>query len=160
MHRRNSSFNFENPGWVPSLPFLFLSGLNQATEPYRRCVWINLLWFWARDLLVYKFVMPHPHCECWIVELVDGINWKRSTLFALILFSFSSGGFFWIFKYFIQLCFICRPSDTTVPVNAGIEPRTVATPALTARRSKHLARSRPHSVRSHPHSARSHPQFR
>ncbi len=29
--------------------------------------------------------------------------------------------------YFIQLCFICcRPSDSTVSEDAGIEPRTVA----------------------------------
>ncbi len=43
---------------------------------------------------------------------------------------FFSGGFFWILNYFIQHCFICRPSDSTVPVNAGIEPRTVSTKAL------------------------------
>jgi hypothetical protein len=35
----------------------------------------------------------------------------------------------------IQHCFICRPSDSTVSENAGIEPWTVATMALTARRS-------------------------
>jgi hypothetical protein len=39
--------------------------------------------------------------------------------------------FFWaIFSFFcsynIQHCFICRPSDATVPTDAGIEPRTVA----------------------------------
>jgi hypothetical protein len=38
-------------------------------------------------------------------------------------------------------CFICRPSDSTVSEDAGIEPRTVATWALTARRSNHSARS-------------------
>jgi hypothetical protein len=32
--------------------------------------------------------------------------------------------------YFIQHCFICRPSDSTVSEDAGIEPRTVATLAL------------------------------
>jgi hypothetical protein len=36
-------------------------------------------------------------------------------------------GFFRILKCFIQPCFICRPSDSTVPEDAGIEPRTVAT---------------------------------
>jgi hypothetical protein len=50
---------------------------------------------------------------------------------------------FFLFLYVIQLCFICRPSDYTVSDDAGIEPRTVATLALTARRSNH-------SVRSHP----------
>jgi hypothetical protein len=43
--------------------------------------------------------------------------------------------------YVIQHCFICRPSDSTVSKDAGIEPRTVATLALTARCSNHLARS-------------------
>jgi hypothetical protein len=44
------------------------------------------------------------------------------------------GGFF-IFSYYIQHCFICRPSDSAVPTDAGIEPRTVATSALAVRRS-------------------------
>ncbi len=47
-------------------------------------------------------------------------------------------GFFWDFSFFmydIQHCFICRPSHSTVSEDAGIEPRTVATTALTGRRS-------------------------
>jgi hypothetical protein len=36
------------------------------------------------------------------------------------------------FSYYIQHCFIYRPSDSTVPTDAGIEPRTVATGALAA----------------------------
>ena len=36
-----------------------------------------------------------------------------------------------------QHCFICRPSDSDVPTDAGIEPRTVATDALAVRRSNH-----------------------
>jgi hypothetical protein len=43
--------------------------------------------------------------------------------------------------YFIQHCFICRPSDSTVSEDAGIEPRTVATSALAVRRFNQLARS-------------------
>jgi hypothetical protein len=39
--------------------------------------------------------------------------------------------------YFIQHCFICRPSDSTVPEDAGIEPTTLATSALTFRRSNY-----------------------
>ncbi len=38
------------------------------------------------------------------------------------------GGIF--FSYYIQHCFICRPSDSTVPTDAGIESKTVATGAL------------------------------
>ncbi len=45
--------------------------------------------------------------------------------------------------YFIQHCFICRPSDSTVSAVAGMEPRTVATSALAVRRSNHSARSHP-----------------
>jgi hypothetical protein len=45
--------------------------------------------------------------------------------------------------YVIQHCFICRPWDSTVSKDAGIEARTVATLALTARRSKHSTRSHP-----------------
>ncbi len=52
--------------------------------------------------------------------------------------------------YCIQHCFICRPSDSTVSEDAGIEPRTVATSALAVRLSNHLARSHPHLARSHP----------
>ncbi len=48
------------------------------------------------------------------------------------------------FTYCIQHCFICRPSDSTVTTDAGIEPRTVATGALTVRRSNHEARSHPY----------------
>jgi hypothetical protein len=45
--------------------------------------------------------------------------------------------------YCIQDSFICRPSDSTVSEDAGIEPRTVATTALTVRRSNHKAKSHP-----------------
>ncbi len=41
----------------------------------------------------------------------------------------------------IQHCFICVPQTPLVSEDAGIEPMTVATLALTARRSNHLARS-------------------
>jgi hypothetical protein len=45
--------------------------------------------------------------------------------------------FYLFFSYYIQHCFIYRPSDSTVPTDAGIEPRTVATGALAVRRSNH-----------------------
>ncbi len=48
-----------------------------------------------------------------------------------------------LFMYVIPHCFICRPSDSTVSVDAEIEPRTVATLALTGRRSNHWARPHP-----------------
>ncbi len=45
--------------------------------------------------------------------------------------------------YIIQHCFIFLSSDSTVSEDTGIEPRTVATLALTARRCKPSARSHP-----------------
>ncbi len=55
-------------------------------------------------------------------------------------------GFVKIFyMYFIQHCFICRPSDSTVSEDAGIEPMTVA-----QRHWRSEARSHPHSARPHP----------
>ncbi len=50
--------------------------------------------------------------------------------------------------YIIQHCFICCNSESTVSEDAGSEPRTVETLALTARCSNHLARYNPHSTLS------------
>ncbi len=58
------------------------------------------------------------------------------------LFKHGFHGFFFFFLCCIQNCFICRPSDSTVSEDAGIETRTVAT-SLAARRSNHPARSHP-----------------
>jgi hypothetical protein len=49
------------------------------------------------------------------------------------------------FMHFVQHCFICRPSDSTVSEDDVIEPRTVATLALAVRRS---ARSHPQKKNS------------
>jgi hypothetical protein len=43
---------------------------------------------------------------------------------------------FFLFMYVILHFFICRPSDSTVSEDVGFEPKTVATLALTARRSE------------------------
>ncbi len=83
-----------------------------------------------------------------------------------------TGGFFGFFTFLIQQCFICRPSDSTVSEDAGIELRTGTTLALAVGRSNHSARSPlfrldlictrldlfhtrldvTHKARSHPHS--------
>ena len=60
--------------------------------------------------------------------------YSLSNIFFLNIFL---GDFFLFVQYNIQHCFICRPSDSTVPTDAGIEPRTVATSALAVRRSNH-----------------------
>ncbi len=44
---------------------------------------------------------------------------------------------FWLECAIKKHCFICRPSDSTVPTDAGIAPRTLATGALAFRRSNH-----------------------
>ncbi len=62
-------------------------------------------------------------------------------------FVYLTGGFFYFFifllLFFIQYCFICRPSDSTASGDAGIEPRTVDTSALAVRSSSHSATSHP-----------------
>jgi hypothetical protein len=57
----------------------------------------------------------------------------RSELFGAFLLFFNV--LFFIFHYFIQLCFTCRPSHSTV-----------STTALAVRRSNHSARSDPHII--------------
>jgi hypothetical protein len=52
-------------------------------------------------------------------------------------FFYILGGDFYFFSYYIQHCFICRPPDSTVPTDAGIELRTVATGALAVIRSNY-----------------------
>ncbi len=91
--------------------------------------------------------------QMWSLVWLHSILW----LIAVFIFVYQLRGEF--FQYFIQHCFICLPSDSTVSEDAGIEPRTVATSALTVRRSNYSARYLPHSARSaraHPRSARSH----
>ncbi len=70
--------------------------------------------------------------------------------------TFFNGEFygFLLFMYDIQHCFICRPSDSTVPEDAEIEPRTVVTRyGIGCQVSNHSPGSHPLSARSHPHMA-------
>ncbi len=64
-------------------------------------------------------------------------------VYILFFLKYFLGDFCFLFSHFIQHCFICRPSDSTVPTDAGIEPRTVATCALAVRRSNLQAISQP-----------------
>jgi hypothetical protein len=50
-------------------------------------------------------------------------------------------GLAWIFLNYIQHCFICRPPDSSVSEDAGIEPRTGATLSLGVRHSNHSVSS-------------------
>jgi hypothetical protein len=53
-------------------------------------------------------------------------------------------GFFFVYGY--RTASSAAPSDSTVSEDAGIQPRSVATSALTVRRSNHSARSHPHPL--------------
>ncbi len=66
-----------------------------------------------------------------------------SFIFNIIFTVTFSPQHFFFFLYCIQHCFICRPSDSTLSEDAVIEPRTVATTAMTVRRSNHSAKSHP-----------------
>ncbi len=90
-----------------------------------------------------------------ISDLFNGVRYKkklntshveRNTIFFFFnffarLWSFESqqGDFLDFCKYYIQHCFICCPSDSTVSED-GIDPRTLA---LAVRRSYHSAMSHP-----------------
>ncbi len=87
-----------------------------VTPPWLVLGWSDTQWcycLWRVDHLCHRL------CQ------VDDMGWNEN----------EKGGFFWIFSFFmyvIQHSFIGRPSDSTVSEDAGIEPRTVATLALTA----------------------------
>ncbi len=74
---------------------------------------------------------------------VAAVSWGGAALAACAAAAVSAAAISIFFSYCTQHCFICRPSDSTVPTDAGIEPRTVATGALAVRRSNHQARSHP-----------------
>ncbi len=68
------------------------------------------------------------------VIFVPVVPWQQYVASIEDIFFFFKGDFleFFIFIYVFQHCFICRPSDSTVSEDAGIEPRTDANLALPA----------------------------
>ncbi len=95
-----------------------------------------------RDPTIYLNGVPDPAPGFGIV----GWREKNCTVIVSVFNSnFLKGGFFgfFLFMYDFRHCFICRPSDTTVSEDAGIEPRTVVTTVLAVRRSNHSARYHP-----------------
>jgi hypothetical protein len=73
------------------------------------------------DVLFYllEYLLPF---NAFLIE-ITGLFYFRAKFFKDQVF---------ISTYYIQQCFSCRPSDSTVPTDVGIEPRTVATGALAA----------------------------
>jgi hypothetical protein len=126
----------------------------QELSPFRRettwmlCRWkktinpsfnyiMNVAFYFLEVFLFYKYfekfkiyiALPIFHSLISRKETTRGSN-ERET-----------GGFV---MYFIQHCFICRPSDSNVSEeDAKNEPRTVASLAMAVRCSNHSARSHP-----------------
>jgi hypothetical protein len=75
----------------------------------------------------------------------EGISYRTINLIKRGIFFI----FFVFYKYFIQQCLICRPSDSSVSEDAGIESKTVAILAFSARSNNHSIRS--HSYLIHRH---------
>ncbi len=107
---------------------------NKQQKPFRREWWIHFYLFsWQKRFANIAFIA---------ICLIGTFASQPSNEIFII---FLQGDFYWIFyvcRYFIQHCFICRPSDSTLSENAGIEPRTVATSAFTVRRSSYSATSK------------------
>jgi hypothetical protein len=145
-------FFFGFPNGVPSFIFPalhFLSPLYERHQFSRRKKFVNLEIHIYQErgkakfsrtifpkvfnsMIYYQWKWQKQLDETWQRYLVWEIEGKVANFFIYFF-----GGFFLFFSCYIQHCFICRPSDYTVPTDAGIEPRTVATGALTVRRSNH-----------------------
>jgi hypothetical protein len=91
--------------------------------------------WWVRILNCIEEV-PQVHFSIQCKFKLEFFNWCQ-LIFKLIIAMKYGGYFLGFFVYCIQHCFICRPSDSTVLTDAGIEPRTVAIIALAVRRSSH-----------------------
>jgi hypothetical protein len=104
---------------------------------------INIVWYGVHCTVgstapVTSGLFGFCYLQLWSMGLYtkDNTATNEHTIF------FSCRGFFGdYFMYFIQHCFICSPSDSTVSEDAGIDLRTVAILALAVRRSNHLTRS-------------------
>jgi hypothetical protein len=95
-------------------------------------------------LYIYMFFVRNSCSVRQIRICICSVCHALLSVWLVIISSFcksQTGGFFYVF---IQHWFICRPSDSTVSEDAGIDPRTVATLTLAVRRSSRSARSHPH----------------
>jgi hypothetical protein len=100
-------------------------------------------WPIKKKIKIFRFLSAGWGLKCLLLQIFhEGQGRNKLQLFLK--------GDFWFFMYVFQHCFICLLSDSTVSEELGIEPRTIATLALTARRSYHSARSHLHPARSHP----------
>jgi hypothetical protein len=94
------------------------------------------------------FVLTTDYLQCYkkaksSISLMGSFSYKVS-LFRRSL-DVGKKSFLSFLMYFIQHCFICRPSDSTVSEDAGNEPRTDASLALVVRLSNYSAGSHTHT---------------
>jgi hypothetical protein len=108
-----SSFSVANSSPPPFLPSL--------SSPYRGCLHI--------------FTFPQDKTRHDIISKPQVLQ----MLYLYSFFLFLKGSFLGIFLFsdFIQHCFICCPSDSTVSEDAGFGPRTFTELALAVRVANH-----------------------
>ncbi len=81
--------------------------------------------------------LPHASVHPFPVSTYIPSPYRYTPLYNVFFKIIFWGIWFDIFSYYIQHYFIYRPSDSTVPTDAGIKPRTIATSALAVRCSNH-----------------------
>jgi hypothetical protein len=115
--------------------------------------WLTLCWKLDLNFKKFKISWQNEYSQSQISYSVQSYRnktpdevhrWTQNNFFHIF------GEDFLFISYFIQHCFICRPSDSTVPTYAGIESRTVATGALALTTKLDLIRK----PRSHPRTYR------
>ncbi len=116
------------------LSFLLL----QPSKCHTFLLLINLAFVFNWEHILIKLRRKISRCLNHI-RIVAATNSMRIVIYCSYVTSFVGyvRYFFFFFSFYIQHYFICRPSDSTVPTDAGIEPRTIATGALAVRHSNH-----------------------
>jgi len=128
-------FNFFPPS-SSSIPRWFdLSPLTTCSRPIHRCPCplppSHFLWLITVLLLTWR-----DKSTIGLRDIQEKVLGKLPRSFYIIHMVHVKIQLF-LFMYYIQHCFICRPSDSIVPTDAGIEPRTVANGVLRVKRSNH-----------------------
>jgi hypothetical protein len=115
-----------DPGWKNSNP---RSGINITDPQHIKICQFQGIRIWIR----FAYSDPGQESQIYLEIHANFLpeGWIKGKPFQIFFF-FGGGGFliFFSYRYYIQQCFICHPSDSTVPTDAVIEPRTVATGAL------------------------------
>jgi hypothetical protein len=102
-----------------------------ATGTSQQCLLLTLLSTRGVQANFFKNQKENPQILGLIplsqsANIVASMQIENPTIFMLnIFFKYIFGGFFIFLSYYTQHCFICRSSDSTVPTDAGIEPRTL-----------------------------------